>query len=207
MLQSASCRSLKALYASNAFSLAELLMVLLIVAQIATFTIPKVIMAQQRSHSNAAAKEVAGMIAGAHQRAMLAGTLNASTKPADLTPYMNYVSVYTSGTRVDTVPTGAPITVNACSATAPCLVLHHGGILQPQPEYFNGTTPLNVIQFRYDPDGVYSGLNTDVPGVSIQFELYFNGFLTTRGQAKAGSCHNDVCPFGAGPFDPSWFSW
>lgn len=52
---------------NKGFSLAELLISLLILSEIATFTIPKLISNQQASANNAKAKEVAGMIAGAFQ--------------------------------------------------------------------------------------------------------------------------------------------
>lgn len=187
------------------FTLAELLVTILILGEIATFTIPKILTAQQNSQARAKTKETVGMLTGAYQLLQNAGPVSTTTKATDLTQYMNYISVYTTGNLVDPVPTGSTI---ACSASTPCLKLHNGGILLASSEYFNGATNLNVIQFIYDPDGVYTGLNTDIPGSAIQFELYYNGFITTRGQAKIGSCHSAVCTFsGNAAYDPSWFSW
>lgn len=187
------------------FTIAELLVTLLILGEIATFTIPKVITAQQNSLARARTKEAVGVLTSAYLQLQNAGPVSTTTKASDLTQYMNYVSVATTGSLVDPVPNGNII---ACSASIPCLKLHNGGILLASSEYFNGSTNLNVIQFVFDPDGVYTGLNTDIPGSSIQFELYYNGFITTRGQAKAGSCHSAVCTFtGNAAYDPSWFSW
>ena len=144
------------------------------------------------------------MITGAYKQAQLAGIVTSATKSADLTPYMNYIALYTSGNLVDTTPTSFAA---ACSTTGPCLKLHNGGMLWLTPEYFNGTSDLNAIQFRFDPDGYYSGLTMDSAGVSVQFELYYNGFLTSRGQAKSGSMHSGSAGFGPDGEDPSWFSW
>jgi prepilin-type N-terminal cleavage/methylation domain-containing protein len=187
------------------FTLAEVLISLLIIAEVATFTIPKILTTQANIEDRAATKEVVGMMTTAFQQAQGAGTVTSLTKAADLTPYLNYIALYTSGNLVDPAPTSAVVT---CSATAPCLKMYNGGVLQLNSEYFNGTTNLNCIQFRFDPDGNYTGMNSDITGVSVQFELYYNGFITTRGQAKTGSIHSTFNGFGpSASYDPSWFSW
>lgn len=86
------------------FTLAELLISLAILGEIATFTTPKVLSAQQNGANKAKAKVVAGMITGAYQQAQWAGIVTANTKPADLTPYMNYIKIDSSGTIIDNRP-------------------------------------------------------------------------------------------------------
>lgn len=186
------------------FTLAELLISLAILGVIATFTIPKILSSQQNSSNNAKAKEVAAMIAGAYQQLQLAGTVTASTKPSDLTPYMNYVSYDTSGTTIDSVP---GFTSRVCNATPPCIWLHGGGILWLPNGTFGGISNLHIIEFSFDPDVTYSGSAADSTGKAVQFSLYYNGFLTTRGQVKANTCNSGGCLINPGAFDPSWFSW
>jgi type II secretory pathway pseudopilin PulG len=104
------------------FTLAELLVSLLILAEIFTFTIPKIITSQQNGRSKAIAKEVAGMFASAWQQASAAGDVRVGMGVANLTQYMNYVKTDTS-TPIDDWPTYGSW---GCSATVPCLVLHNG---------------------------------------------------------------------------------
>lgn len=189
----------------NGFTLAELLIALAILGEIATFTIPKIINAQQNGANIAKAKEVAGMIAGAYQQAQWAGIVTSNTKPADLTPYMNFISIDSSGTQVDSRPgQGA----NICNVTSPCITLHQGGTLWLRSAYFSGTSTSHSIQMVYDPDSVYSGSTADGPGKAVSFQLYYNGALKTRENVIDPSCESDTCPFS--PIvgsDPSWFRW
>jgi len=70
----------------------------MIIGEIATFTIPKILSSQQNTRSNAAAKEAFSMVSAAHQQLFATGALTTSTYATDLTQYFNYVSVATSGT-------------------------------------------------------------------------------------------------------------
>lgn len=189
----------------SGFTLAELLVSLLILAEIATFTIPKVLSAQQNGLNKAQAKEVAAMIAGAYQQAQLTGVVSASTRPVDLTPYMNYVRLDTTGATIDSHPTAGS---RVCDATTPCLRLHGGGVLWLFDRSFSSTANNYAIEFGFDPDGAYGGYSTDGPSKAVQFTLYYNGFLTTRGQIKPSTCSGSFCglPYNTA-FDPSWFSW
>ncbi len=188
------------------FTLAELLIALLILGEIATFTIPKIIAAQQNGANIAKAKEMAAMIAGAYQQAQLAGVITGSSKPSDLTPYMNYVSMDSSGTVIDSLPGG---TGSVCNGTNPCIKLHNGGALWFQDVYnFGGTSSLNVIEFRFDPDISNNTSSTaDGPLKAVQFTLYYNGALTTRGQVKSGTISSYGVYFLSTAYDPSWFRW
>jgi prepilin-type N-terminal cleavage/methylation domain-containing protein len=198
--------------AQTGFTLAELLIALAILGELATFTIPKILTAQQSTASRAKAKEVAGMISGAYQMAQFNGIVTSSTKPSDLTPYMNYVKMDTSGTLVDAHPMWAGTAgggASACVAGNPCIKLQNGGTLFLQDDTnFGGTSTLNVIAFSFDPDGTSSGTTNDGSGKAIQFELYYNGQLSTRGTMKSGSTSSAgaIVSFNSG-YDPSWFSW
>ena len=189
-----------------AFTLAELLIALLILGVIATFTIPKVLQSQQSSQSKAVAKEVAGMISGAYQAYSLDNQPVAGTRPSHLTPYFNYVKFDTATLLVD----GHPLANGfSCSATEPCIILHNGAVVQLQNQTFGSTAATSVIQFRMDPDGKYGGVNPapDVAGSSVQFELYYNGFLTTRGQVKPNSYTSSGLLNSNTGYDPFWFDW
>lgn len=189
------------------FTLAELLIALAILGVIATFTIPKLLATQQHQQHTAQAEEVAGMFAGAFQQAKMAGTVTANTKPSDLTPYMNYVSLITDGTVIDAPPGGASHT---CDATYKCLKMANGGVLWLQDWSFGGTGSLYTIEISYDPDPVNNTTDTaDGPLKAVQFTLYYDGFITTRGNTKSNSCNVWDCT-GMEPnssLDPSWFNW
>jgi prepilin-type N-terminal cleavage/methylation domain-containing protein len=185
------------------FTLAELLMALAILGVIATFSIPKILSAQANASKLAKAKEVAGMIAGAYQQAQMAGVVTNSTLPFDLTPYMNYVSVDTSGRVIDSHVLSPSRT---CNTTYPCIRLHNGGILWFDNTAFTTSSTLRAIDFTFDPDPINNTTSTaDGPLKAVQFTLYRDGFLTTRGVLRPGSIYPpawDACPC-----DPSWFSW
>lgn len=76
------------------FTLAELLIALAILGVIATFTIPKILATQTNGKYNAMAKEAAGMVSDAYRLYKASNTVSASTKPSDLTPYLNYVCLH-----------------------------------------------------------------------------------------------------------------
>ncbi len=186
------------------FTLAELLISLAILGVIATFTIPKILSAQQSAGNNAKAKEVAAMIAGAFQKAQSDGTLNSGTVPANLSPYMNYIGTDTS-TVIDAVPGHSSTT---CTPAKPCLKLHNGGYLWFHMYSFGGTTSLNALDFVFDPDPLNNTTSTaDGPLKAVQFNLYYDGFLTSRGKAKVGSVNSGGAFILDPNYDPSWFNW
>ncbi len=72
------------------FSLAELLMVLLIVAQIATFTIPKILVAQQDQRRRAVFRETIGMLNSVTYMIRLKNQASASSNQWSIVkPYIN----------------------------------------------------------------------------------------------------------------------
>jgi type II secretory pathway pseudopilin PulG len=179
---------------------------LAILGVIATFTIPKVLQAQQDESSNARAKEAASMIIGAMQQAQLAGVITSASKPLDLTPYMNYVSMDTAG--VNSIDAHVGLGSMGCNTLSPCLRLHNGGTLGLLPYTFNGSTTTNCIQIYFDPDNTYSGSASDGPSKSVSFHIYMDGSLRTRATVKNPSCQSNTCGFGPlANSDPSWFHW
>jgi prepilin-type N-terminal cleavage/methylation domain-containing protein len=187
------------------FTLAELLIALAILGELATFTIPKILTAQQSTASRAKAKEAAGMIAAAYQLYQLNNTVTSSTTPLAIVQYMNYVRLETNS-QIDFMPGTASLN---CDSGSPCVVLHNGGWLYVQNWVsFGGTNTTNAVEFVFDPDGIASGTTADGPSKSVQFVLYYNGALTTRAQVRPNTCDSYSCPFTAAPtIDPSWFSW
>jgi prepilin-type N-terminal cleavage/methylation domain-containing protein len=187
------------------FTLAELLIALAILGVIATFTIPKILSSQQNGEKVAKAKEVAGMISTAYQQLQLGSTITSGTKPSDLIPYLNYVKQDTSGTVIDAVPGYASYT---CNASSPCLWLHNGGVLWCHSSSFGGTSSLNVMEFVFDPAPNNNTTSTsDGPLKAVQFGIYYNGFLTSRGQFKVGSAASSGALVLDPNYDPSWFIW
>ncbi len=182
---------------AHGFTLAELLISLAILGVIATFTIPKILNAQQNSQSMAAAKEAMATISSAFQQLQSSGQVTGNTKATDLTPYLNYVSVRTTGS-IDAHPNWAGTGgggFNTCNALNPCYLLHNGGTLQLSNSNF---TVNGYIVFIFDPDNIALGGTADGPSKSVQFYLNSSGRLFSR---------NYVPGLGTTNADPSWFSW
>lgn len=189
------------------FTLAELLIALAILGVIATFTIPKVLVAQQNTQKTAQVKEVAAMLSGALQQATLDGTLSDSTGLADLASYLNYVSIDTSGAKVDGIPSISDVT---CDAAHPCVRLHSGAVLVAYDanETFGGTATTNCLEVYIDPNGVQDTSSImDGADKSAALLLYYNGFITTRDTPRAGSVSSEAAKTAQAYFKPSWFNW
>lgn len=185
------------------FSLVELLISLAIMGVLMAFTVPPLLQSQNSNASSkysAMSKDVAFMVMNAYdQYRQSNATVATNTTAGALSAYMNFVSVdTTTALLVDGHPTTGAL---ACSASRACLKLHNGGVLQMQAETFNGSTTLNCIQFRFDPDGTYTG-NQD----SIQYELYYDGTMKTRGTAKTNSTHSGATFSSGSSNDPTWFT-
>ena len=189
----------------SGFTLAELLIALLILGVIATFTIPKVLNAQQGGKDKAVAKEVAAMISGAYEAYKFENGQSGTIGAASLTPYMNYVRFTTSGLTLDDDPPGvSPV---ACSeANRACLFLHSGaGVYYPTDSNFGGTATNNGIWFHVDIDGGVNQPASNGTGKSIVFVLFYNGRIQTRGTIAANACNSVFCLTPG--TDPSWFDW
>lgn len=186
----------------NGFTLAEILISLGILGVIATFTIPKVLMAQQDQKYNAIAKENIAMVAAAFQQAQLAGNISANTTAGDLTQYMNYVAVNTR--EIDASYTQTNF---GCTATNPCLFMANGSALRySTTNAFGGTDTTNSMWFYIDPDGSYGG-TTDGPSKSVGIFLYYNGRIIDQGNLLTGTTNSNL-GYTADPGRvPPWFRW
>lgn len=176
---------------AKGFSLAEVLISVLILAEIATFTIPKILYSQQVSQYNANAKEVMGILTSAYQVYSQANTPTASTTPGDILAYINYVSIDTARTIDQSYTYGT----SACAAGLnACYRLHNGGLLKGYVyANFTSATSTGYLWFLFDPDGTTDS-TTNGPGKSLLMYLYFNGRLSTYSHV-----HNTTS-------DPPWFS-
>ena len=185
------------------FTLAELLIALLILGVIATFTIPKVLSSQQSNEWNAKAKEAIASSSEAFKLLQLEIGINASTTSSNLSPYLNYVRLQTVGD----IDGALGQTTLTCSPGSPCLHLHNGGVLAVRNVAMLGTSTTHCIPLFFDPDGVYSG-TTNGPGKSVHFFIYANGLVRTRDSVSDPSCNATLCPFSATTDkDPAWFNW
>lgn len=195
-------KTIRSCFLSPAFTLAELLIALFILSVIFTFTIPKVLVSQQSSHYKASAKEAMAMISGAYQAYLGDTPANTNMTMMNLTPYMNYVSVYTG--QIDDTQTDTFF--NCGGATYTCYKLHSGAvIIFRSAAYFNGTGTLNALPFFIDPDGTYS--NTTTSGKSVGMFLYYNGRISDRGSIPSGTT-NSITSYASDPSKtPPWFSW
>ena len=189
----------------SGFTLAELLIALAILGVIATFTIPKVITAQQNNSYNAKAHEAAAMITAAYQvYALNNAPVSASTTSGALTQYMNYVNLDTTA-NIDWAYTLAS---GGSSASQPDLLLHNGArLVLYNTISFGGTNPNNAIIFMLDPDGVVTDGTTNGPGKSIQFFLYYSGRIGSYGAMPATAVSSDTSRGPNPNYDPPWFTW
>ena len=188
------------------FTLAELLIALVILGIMATFTIPKVLQSQTNEKRIAISKETIAMVSGAFHAYQQNNTVTPTTSIADLTPYMNYVSLDTSSS-IDHTPGNGSI---ACTPTSPCLRLHSGAAIKSAPTTttFCVADPASFIWFFYDPDGVYSG-STTTPGKSVVIDLHYNGRINTGVERQPGDEAYSGCAAEGWGSDtaPDWFSW
>jgi prepilin-type N-terminal cleavage/methylation domain-containing protein len=159
-----------------AFTLVELLIVLVILGVVAVFTMPMVLMNTQNDNRNADANAVARMIAQAYMTAQMRQPVTGTMAGGDLTPYMNYVRTDTSST-IDGF--------NCFSSDWSCLRLHDGGLLQyAKLTSFGGTASTNAMAFSYDPDGTANGQG------SVVFWLYYDGHVKSWANILPNTCNS-----------------
>lgn len=189
---------------SGGFTLTEVLITLLILGEIATFTIPKIIIAQQNSRYNATAKEAVSTVSAAYQQAMYNSQITTSTTGGVLAQYINYVATTTAS--IDATPndTGS----QSCDSPYLCIKLHSGGVILFDKGSFGGNSTTNAIWFEFDPDGILTSNSTGTaPGQSVQFWLYYSGRVSELGSI-APNTTNFYQSQGPNPArTPSWFSW
>lgn len=183
------------------FTLAELLVALAILGEIATFTIPKILSSQQNGRNKAAAMETAATISAAFQEYTRSYGISASMSATSIVPYINYVTRDTTSSIDTDMVTN---TTWSCSAAwLNCYKMHNGGTLAiSNTTSFGGTATTNNIWFLFDPDGQPSSTK------GIVFIIFYNGRLTSTGKASGiYTCNSVNCVTHTGAEDPPWFSW
>lgn len=182
---------------ARGFTLAELLIALLLVGLIVSFTIPKVLQASGYTKYNAITKEMVGAISGAYMAYKQDNIVLATTKSTDLIPYLNYI-------KQDTSTAVVGFAYNTCSSADPCLWFANGALVQLERTSFAGTTTLNAINMSILPDGTKApGDGTDLVGLF----LYYNGRITTSGKCLPNSVTSDGTWNPDPSSDPTWLSW
>jgi prepilin-type N-terminal cleavage/methylation domain-containing protein len=189
------------------FTLAELLICIAILGEIATFTIPKLLASQQNQSYNAKAKEAAATMSAAYQLYKLQNTVPTTMHSADLTPYISYVALDTSS-QIDSEQTLGPST---CSSSDLCARMHNGSVIMfwgGPCSVFGGTGgSTNSIWFMVDPDGKVTDGTTNGPGHSVAFSLYYDGHIRTWGTINVGTTAPCTVRTPTPAYDPPWFSW
>jgi hypothetical protein len=128
----------------------------------------------------------------------------------DLTPYINYTKVDTSGALVDSLNTWANDNCNPAAAADNyyCLRMHNGATLAYPPGVgFGGTSSTNSMWFHVDPDGTYSGL-TSGNGKATSIILYYDGRVTSWG-ATEKPIESNAGSYAAAQIwlDPEYLTW
>ena len=202
-----SCRLKVSPRRSNAFTLAELLIALTILAEIVTFTIPKVLLAKQNETFNTAALDGASTVAAAFQIYQSRNGIASSTGIKDLTPFMNYLSVDNS-TIIDDYYGASTITCGT-GGGGQCLRLYNGSMLEYWAgDSFGGTNTTNAIPFRIDPDSRVTDGTTNGPGKTISFMIYTNGRIVDRGNIVPNTAYSSYSGLMPTPgIVPPWFHW
>lgn len=144
------------------------------------------------------------MISGAYQAYKQSNSITSGMVPADLSPYINYVSVDTASTPMDNEYS---LGTHNCNNARPCLHLHNGAVLYLDSDSFGGTASTNLILFDLDPDGKVTDGTTNGPGKAMEFGLYTTGRLIDHSGALPGSATSSGAYNANAGRVPPWFSW
>ena len=188
--------------ASNlGFTLAELLIALVLLSLIAIFTIPKILQAEQDGKYNAMGKEAVSTVAQAYAMARQQGKPPITMAPTDLIQYLNYVRTVT--TAIDDVEGYGAL--DCASPQFTCVKLHNGGVLwMDSTDTFGGNTINHAIYTIFDADGTHNGSITG-RGKALEIVQYYNGRVTTGESMDPGTLLYGVAQTPGQ--DPAWFLW
>lgn len=160
----------------HGFSLAEILITLVILGVVAAFSISKTFTPLGKNTVNSKANQMMLRLAAAHQAYKMEGKLVSNTHFTDLIPYFNYVKI-DSSTVIDELYTSSAS--RTCgSGSWYCLVFHDGSMLMYNDgQKFGG--PGSGIYLYYDPDGKRTDSTTNSAGKSLQFWITYDGRVRT----------------------------
>lgn len=187
---------------THGFTLAELLVALLILGVIATFSIPKVLLVQQNQRYKAVTKEAAAAISQAYYAYKLTNTITSNTSLDDIVSSLNYVQRDTSDW-MDADPTNG-VGFIPCSSFR-CYKLASGAMVMWSDTggKLGGTAANNAMWFYVDPNASQYEPSLDAQA----FWLYYNGRLTTHGSAVNPTCNSDGCWPPDAANETTWFNW
>lgn len=170
------------------FTLAELLIAIVILGIIAAFTIPKILESTGNGKLENIAKETACLLRDAfsYYKKDFTPQWDMMSNSSYFFQFVNYVEEDTTTTQASVPdPPVGQTKLQSCSTTTPCILMHTGAIVQydtgitfgasdPSPNNPNIT---DFIFFNIDPDGFRSEAGR------ISIVLFYNGRITTGEKA------------------------
>ena len=148
----------------KAFTLAELLVAMGVLGVIATFSIPKILNAQQSAVSTAVAKEAMASVSQAYMTYQLNSSISSNTLADDIRGLFNSTSSFT-GQIDDTYDGGAW----ECGTWGNCIQLHNGAVLAFTQYKFGLMDKNRFVSILVDTDGKRNNVT------SLGMDLHYNG--------------------------------
>jgi len=196
----------------QAFSLAELLVVLAVIGFVAMLVTPKVTVAFDRHTRTAIVKDLTMSVAQAYGVLSVKEGMTAATTFGDIARYMNIANMKTTGS-IDSYPGGPAV---SCSGSYSCYQMASGSIIAVDNAHtFSEEIPNASLRFIIDTDGdmqagttmTNGGTIEDVSGAGAGFFLSYDGRITPVFRPVPNNRMNGVTVAACSDCTPRWLRW